>query len=896
MKRFVRVLASLAVFSSGLLAQAPNLTPASFLPGTPVIGPAAGVQRRPALAAGAASSLLVFEDTRAGDSDLFGLRVDAAGVPLETLPFPISKRPGDQTRPVVSWNGSSWLVVFTNQVDPGSGYFAHEVAAVRVSAAGVVLDADPIGLLVDDSGATHAVTSDGSNWAVVYSGYQAGHGAMSVRRISAAGVVLDATAVEIKPDTFTLSTDFQLGFVGGNYVFGWNEAGLLARRFTPDLVPLDASPRTLSDLSGTLVAGANQLLVVSAVQSAIFTGEIVARRFSASFAALDPAPVSLSGSAPAYYPVDPRVTFDGTRWIVGWTSYGSQRVHAARFTTAGVAPDAGGVLLPEGNPDVFYDHALGALAGGGALFAWDDIRNLSTLDVFALPFRADGTAGGERCYSVGAERQGEPRVTSGAGVQLVTYRAESATGSRILVQRVDRLGRALDAEPLEAARAPHALLASGGAAWNGAHFLVVWSNDSAGLVLGRRLAVDGTWLDAAPFLVLLGGASDVAALGDDFLVTGLRAPSYPHFVYAFAARVSSAGAVLDPTPLLVGSSYATRARVTTLGNRWMVVTESHWSHDQNMAGMLYAFVDAAGSVSPETSAGIYNVQVRGSLDVASSGTGALLVCPTGSNWSNTEVQAALVAADGSLQFTNRVLTGYAGMGQFRPTVTFDGRNYLVGFESYENNAWLYDFEPDVLGLRLAPDGTPLDARGFALWSGEDWEHSVDAASLGEEKALLACAAYDDGAHAAMRISLRGLRPAGLTNFGTGTAGCDGPQRMDADREPRLGSGSFTLSSDHAPAGGAGVFVLGNVPDVVGSDPYALGVLFHVDPTPPGLLRLFPVVADGAGRATRVFPLPALPALLGRTFFLQSAFAWSGPCVPSSSGYSTSDGLALTIRP
>lgn len=881
---------------TALAAQTPNLAPAEFLPGTPVISPTAGTQRRPALAAGATSSLLVFEDDRAGDFDLYGLRLGPDGAPLDALPFSIYRGPGDQTRPAVSWNGSSWLVVFSNQVDPGSGYFATEVAALRVGASGAVLDAVPIGLMLDSSGATHAVTSDGSNWAVVFTGYSGGNEGIAVRRVSAGGLVLDPAPVLLRPGTGSLTTDLQVGFVGGNYVFGWNDSGLLVQRFTPALVPLDASPRTLTSEAGLLVSSPGQLLVVRSAQTPIFTSEIVVQRFDAGLAALDATPVSLSGSQAATYHVDPRATFDGTRWIVGWTHFGSQLARAARFSTGGVVLDPLGVALPEENPSVLYDHALGALPGGGALFAWDDIRNTSTLDVFGTPLSAGGVAGAERCYSLGAENQEDPRLAAAGDFHLVAFRALSGTGSRILVQRVDRFGRALDPEPLEAARAGNALLTMGGVAWNGEHFLVVWSNAAAGLVLARRFGADGVWLDSVPFLVMSGTAPDVAALGADFLVSALHAPSYPQFIYSFAVRVASDGTVLDSTPLLVGESYATRARIAVVGDRWMVATESHWSHNQSMSTVLARFVDAAGGLSTQISLGLYNVQVRGSLDVASSGTSAFVVCPSGSNWTNTEVQGALIEADETVLFTNQVLTGYAGMGQFRPTVTHSGRHYLVAFESYENNAWFYDFEPDVYGLRFLEDGTPVDARGFALWDGEDRERSVDVASLGQGKGLFACSAYDEGAHRSMRIALRGLRPDGLANYGTGTAGCDGLQRMDADREPRLGSPGFTLLSDRAPAGGTGLFVLGAVPDLAGSDPFGLGVLFHVDPTPPNLVRLFAATADADGRAQRVLPIPPLPALLGRTFYFQSAFAWSSPCVPSSSGFSTSDGLAVTIRP
>lgn len=876
------------------LAQTPNLTSAEFLPGTPVIAPAAGAQRRPAIAAGLGSSLLVFEDDRAGDFDLFAQRIDSNGAPLDPVPFPIWKGPGEQTRPLVSWNGSSWLVVFSNQVDPGSGYFAHEVAAMRVDIAGNVLDPAPIGLMVDSSGVAFAVTSDGSNWAVLYTGFSGGNSGLNVRRVSAAGAVLDPVPVEVRPETFTLSTDLQVGFANGTYLFAWNESAMLGRRFTSSLQPLDANPRTIVAVGGKLRSAANQWLVVRSATTPIFTSRIEAQRLDANLNLLDANPIAISDTAAGYFPTEPRVVHDGSRWIIGWTSFGGQIAHLARLTTQGSVLDPGGVQLPIGTLDVLYDHTLGALPGGGAVFAWDDIRNLSTLDVFTLPMLAGGTLGVERCQSLGAERMDEPRVTAGLQQQLVTWRAESGVGSRVLAQRVDRLGRPLDAEPIVVHSATHNRLFGGGSAWNGDHFLVVWNDLQDGTVWARRLGTDGQWLGAS-FFVQLGWAPDVAALGGDFLVTALRAPSYPQFIYSFAMRVSGAGALLDPAPINVGPSYATRARVVELGGRWLVVTESHWSHNESQSGLIFTFVDPTGATSTQTSAGIYNVQLRGSIDVASSGTNALLVCPSGSNWTNTEVQAALVEPDGTLQFTNRVLTGAAGMGQFRPTVSFDGRHYVVGYETYENNAWFYDFEPDVFALRLEQDGTPVDGTGFPLWDGEDHERSVDATSLGEGKTLFAVAAFDD-TRAAMRIAVRSLRPAGLANYGLGTSGCEGPLRIDASREPRIGTPGFTLRCDRAPAGGAGLFVLGGVPDVAGSDPLGYGVLFHIDPTPPNLVRLLPTVADADGLAARVVPVPPSPALIGRTLYFQAAFDWSATCLPSSSGYATSDGLAVTVRP
>lgn len=63
-----------------------------------------------------------------------------------------------------------------------------------------------------------------------------------------------------------------------------------------------------------------------------------------------------------------------------------------------------------------------------------------------------------------------------------------------------------------------------------------------------------------------------------------------------------------------------------------------------------------------------------------------------------------------------------------------------------------------------------------------------------------------------------------------------------------------------------------------------------------LLASSPALAQAPNLTPAEFlPAPALPGLLGRTFYVQAGFRWTA-CTPSSSGLSTSDGLAVTIVP
>lgn len=883
---------TLAFVLPSLPAQSPNLLPSTGLPDAVGVGIAAGTQRLAAGAAGTNATLVVFEDTRAGDTDIFGLRVDAAGNPIDALPFPITMALGNQTRPLVVRSGAQWLVVYLSEYDPGSGYFASQLRAQRVSDQGQVLDAAPLAIANDDTGMSIAAAGDGSGWVAAWTGYSSGNTDLRARRITANGAVLDPGGVVVQPGSYSIVFGLNVAWAGGNYLFTWNDNGTHGRRFAPDLVPTDPASVVLPMPTSTFYGNGSQWLAAWTRQTPQFTTEVVAQRLAANLTLVDATPIVISDPVTSPYPTDIMTTWDGSQWIVAWTQPVAD-VRAARLTSAGVL-DPGGVPLPDGTVDTIYGPALSALPGGGALQLWHQARFQSADDVFAATFSAAGIPGPERCLSLGAEAQRTPRVAQGAGGYLVTTLAERSTGMRVLAWRVDALGRALDDAPIVIASANHQRLQVGGAAWNGACFLVVWADLQVGQVLARRLLPDGAWLDTAPFPVLPGFAPEVGASAGDFLVTALRAPSYPQFVYSYGARVRGVdGAVLDNPPLAIGTSYATATRIVELGGRWLVATESHWSHDQNQAGIGLAFVDHAGVVTAAGAVSVLNIQDWGALGLASDGNSALVVSQSGSNWTNTEIWIQRVLANGTQPAPMQAITLASPMGQSRGSATWNGREFVVAYQTLQNNVWFYDFEPDLYGIRVAATGTPIDAAGFPLWNGEDHEVRVHGDGVGHGKALFAASVFDAAA-AAMRVAVRAMRPPGLTTFGTGTPGCAGTHGIDGNQAPVAGNAAFTLQVDRGPANGPGVLAIGTAGDVAGFDP-GLGVRMHVAVLSPATAVLLGMPVDANGRGEVAMPLPPQPAYFGFGLFAQGAFLWNGPCSPSPLGFSTSPGLEVRIQ-
>src|SRR5207237_9113661 len=107
----------------GALADGPGLE----------LSPAAGDQFCPRAEFGGGAYLVVWEDHRGADVDVFGARVSPAGAVLAR--FPVSTAPGNQWAPQVAWDGTSFLVVWHDRRNgPGDVY------GTRVSAAGAILD------------------------------------------------------------------------------------------------------------------------------------------------------------------------------------------------------------------------------------------------------------------------------------------------------------------------------------------------------------------------------------------------------------------------------------------------------------------------------------------------------------------------------------------------------------------------------------------------------------------------------------------------------------------------------------------------------------------------------------------------------------------------------------
>jgi hypothetical protein len=140
---------------------------------------------------------------------------------------------------------------------------------------------------------------------------------------------------------------------------------------------------------------------------------------------------------------------------------------------------------------------------------------------------------------------------------------------------------------------------------------------------------------------------------------------------------------------------------------------------------------------------------------------------------------------------------------------------------------------------------------------------------------------------------------GLTHFGPGTPGCFGKLGMNVSAPPVVAP-SFSFTCTNAPRSTLGLVLIGTAADIAGSDPFSLGILFHVDLFASATILGFDCYSDAGGTSvTPPGPIPNNPALVGSVFVAQGIWLESAAaglaCGPSFIHLVSSEGLALTIQ-
>lgn len=183
------------------------------------INASSGVQQAPSVAFLGTRYLVAWQDHRSGtNDDVYATRVSTAGAVLDGTGVAVSAGTANQVAPAVSAGGANFLVVWSDARGTDA-----DVYAARVNATGSVLDAAGVALSAATGDQTApSVDFDGTNFLVAWSDTRGSDADIYATRVSAAGAVLDATGIAVSTVAGAQSAPI-VDFDGAVYFVAWQD-------------------------------------------------------------------------------------------------------------------------------------------------------------------------------------------------------------------------------------------------------------------------------------------------------------------------------------------------------------------------------------------------------------------------------------------------------------------------------------------------------------------------------------------------------------------------------------------------------------------------------------------------------------------------------------------------
>ncbi len=350
--------------------------------GITVSGIANLAESEPSVTYGGNDFFVVWKDDRNGTyPDIYGARVDRAGVVLDTTNIPISLTPGVKGMPAVASDGNGFLAVWEDDRD----YPAGDIYGARISAVGVVLD--PQGIDVTTCAVFHdnpGVAYCGANFLVAWSDYRHGLYSSDIygARVDAMGNILDSPSFIVCNAPFGQYSP-SITYDGTNYCAVWthNIGGAWATkgtRISPAGIVLDPAYINISSggnaLNPQISSSGNDFLAAWVDYRDSYTSpDIYGARIGPSGNVLDPAGIAISTLGGLEYM--PSVGFGGMYYLIAWEDMrnGLYDIYCARIDTNGVLIDPAGIAVAIA--DSLQRNTSIAFDGINFFIVWQDKRN-----------------------------------------------------------------------------------------------------------------------------------------------------------------------------------------------------------------------------------------------------------------------------------------------------------------------------------------------------------------------------------------------------------------------------------------------------------------------------------------------------------------------------------------
>lgn len=525
-------------------------------------------QAYPSITFGGSYYLVVWEDYRGGDPDIFGSRVTPEGTVLDSTGIPIAYTYGYQLNPQVTFGGINYLVVYEDDRSD----LDYDIYGTRVSFDGSVLDPNGFWICTNQGdqqypfvtfgiGKYFAVWQDlrisGEFEAIIYGS-----------RITADGTVLE-------PNGFCVSVraneqeDPRVAFDGTNYLVLWRDErvnhGLYGARVNQSGIVLDPLPIPICTSASSLlnykvVFGQDNYLVVwEDYRNGNYN--IYGTRITPAGVVLDPNGFAITSAVQDQWGA--QVLFDGTNFFIVWTDNrnGNKDIYGARVTPEGTVLDPTGIPISTANNE--QQNPSVALGRINYLVVWEDYRNnRDVADIYGARVSVAGSVSDPQGIpiSIAPHHQVNPKVIfdrTSYNFFVVWEDHRNNQDVDIYGTRVTTVGVVLDPQGIPISTAYYDQF-NPKPVFGGGNYFVVWEDyrnwgQYYADIYGARITTGGTVLDPNGIAIALAEYDqlDPKAIynGTNYFILWIDYRNYNPDIYS--ALVSPQGTIVDSFPVTI---------------------------------------------------------------------------------------------------------------------------------------------------------------------------------------------------------------------------------------------------------------------------------------------------------------------------------------------------------
>ena len=696
---------------------------------------AALAQIEPDVAFGGSTFLAVWADQRdSGRYDIYGSRITAAGAIQDPNGIPIATAEFNQREPAVAYNGTDFLVVWSDGRDPNN----FDIYGQIVTGAGALSGSE---IVISNSSTNEIrphVAALGSDWMVVWEDVQGGTPKVYAARIGATGSLVDA-AFAVNTSGMDRQEDPDIACDGTNCLVVWEDGSvpnedIHAARITTGQTVVDSSAIQVKqggnrDIEPAVAYdGSTNYLVVWQDFSPPGAYSIFFNRVEAATGTVADAQKTVVADLPVQQRL-PEVDFDGTNFFVTWTDprrgVGDDLLYT-RVSTSGLTLEvANGRNLDKTGGD----QGRSAIAsGGGVVTVVNEVDDTTGKNIdFSqrVPGSGAATSRTSRLLSQSTQRFNAPAsvfVQGGYVILYTDFEGNAEGGSDIKWVHIDYRGRRRGG-PQDITNQTDVTQDAPAIAYapDQDQILMTWSDRSAGRwqIRGVRMDVtfnatvgtlDRTILDSTPIEVSDGTSGDqnrsrIAYNEDEneYLVVWSDSRSGNSGTDVFGSRITTGGVDLDTSDFRISDAAApgsqSRPDVASDGTDYLVV----WSDEQGGTGtpdVYGAIVTGAGSPGADfviASAADSQSEPRTIYDFISDRYFAVWTDQRGIALTGSDIRGRVVSTTGTLLLSEEILAD-SGDNESRPALALvNNDKFLVSFATGTDKDRLAGVRTDLAG-------------------------------------------------------------------------------------------------------------------------------------------------------------------------------------------------------